>query len=72
MGIAQMRAFLKKKPESKTDWAYILKDHCWRPVKSYRKITKGKCKGGFEVTLFYPEGKKRIVDANHTRFIDCE
>ena len=68
----RMKKWLATRPKSKTSWAYILQDHCWRPIKSYRKITKGKRKGGYEVTLFYPEGKKRIVDASHTRFIDRE
>ena len=66
----KMKKWLATRPKSKTSWAYILKDHCWRPVKSYRKIALGAMKGAFEVTLFYPVGKKRIVDANHTRFID--
>ncbi len=64
----RMKTFLKDRPQSKTDWAWV-KD-CWRPIKSYRIVTRGKRKGDYEVTLFYPEGRKRIVPAGHTRFID--
>lgn len=41
---------------------------CWRPVKSYRTVTKGKKKGWVEVELFDPPGRKRIVSKNCLRY----
>jgi hypothetical protein len=64
----RMKTWLQKHaPKSKFDWAYILKEACWRPIKSYRTITRGKKKGWLEVELFYPEGRKRKIPASHLR-----
>jgi hypothetical protein len=54
-------------PQGKTDWAWVLKLACWKPVKSYRTVTRGRKKGWIEVTLFEPEGRKRIIPASHFR-----
>lgn len=54
-------------PDSKTDWAWINRDSCWRPVKSYREVKRGKHKGWLMVELFYPEGRKRMVPPNHLK-----
>jgi hypothetical protein len=54
-------------PKGKVDWGYIQRDACWKPIKSYRTVTRGKKKGQIEVTLFVPEGRKRIIPADHFR-----
>jgi len=41
------------------DWAWIR--DCWRPIKSYRTVKRGRKKGQIEVELFDPPGRKRIV-----------
>ena len=41
------------------DWAYV--KACWRPIKSYRTVKRGRKKGQIEVELFDPPGRKRIV-----------
>ena len=51
------------------DWAWVGgKYACWRPVKSYRTIVKGKKKGQVEVELYYPTGKKKIVPKNCVKY----
>ncbi len=73
----RMKTWLWKKHEEMLaaghkfdDWAWIKKDECWRPLKSYKIIGRGKNKGSYTVTLFWPEGKKRIVLAKDMRFAD--
>ena len=51
-------------------WAW-LKD-CWRPVKSYRTVKRGRRKGWIEITLYYPEGKKAKVPASHMRYKEVD
>jgi hypothetical protein len=68
----KMRKWLATRPASRTDWAYILKDACWKPIKSHRTVTRGKKKGWIEVTLFHPEGRKRIVPAEACRFAEIK
>ncbi len=41
------------------DWVWL--KSCWKPVKSYRTVVKGKNKGKVEVELHYPVGRKCIV-----------
>ena len=54
-------------------WAWVGgKCACWRPIKSYRTIVKGKKKGQIEVELYDPLGKKKIVLKNHVRYRDKE
>jgi len=48
------------------DWAYV--KACWRPIKSYRTVTRGRKKGQIEVELFDPPGRKRVVPKNHVRY----
>ncbi len=51
------------------DWAWVGgKCACWRPVKSYRTIVKGRKKGWIEVELYYPSGKKKTVPEKHMRY----
>lgn len=51
-----------------SDWCWVGgKCACWRPIKSYRTVTRGRKKGQIEVTLFEPPGKIRIVPVNHIR-----
>ncbi len=49
-----------------SDWAWV--GDCWRPVKSYRTVKRGRKKGHIEVELYYPTGKKKIVSKNHMRY----
>ncbi len=72
----RFREFLKckrqcKKLENKLfDWAWV-KD-CWRPVKSYRTVKRGRKKSWIEVTLYYPEGKKVKVPASSMRYKEVD
>ncbi len=51
------------------DWAWTGgKYACWRPVKSYRTIVKGKKKGQVEVELYDPLGRKKIVPEKYMRY----
>ncbi len=51
------------------DWAWVGgKYACWRPVKSYRTVVKGKKKGQVEVELYHPTGKKKIVPKSCMRY----
>lgn len=65
----RMKNFLRDHcPQGKTDWGWLGgKSACWKPIKSYRTVTRGKRKGQIEVELFVPEGRKRIIPANHFR-----
>ena len=51
-------------------WAWV-KD-CWRPIKCYRTVKRGRKKGWIEVTLYYPEGKKAKVSAAHMRYKEID
>ena len=68
----KMRKFLAAKREKARlenrlfDWAWV--GDCWRPVKSYRTVKRGKKKGWIGVELYYPVGKKRIVSKNHMQY----
>ena len=48
------------------DWVYT--GTCWKPVKSYRVINRGKFRGSILVTLFYPPGKKIKDRKEHMRY----
>ena len=51
------------------DWVWTGgKYACWRPVKSYRTIVRGKKKGQIQVELYYPSGRKVIVPKDHMRY----
>ena len=74
-----MRKFLAAKHEKARlenrlfDWAWVGgKCACWRPIKSYRMITRGQKKGCVEVTLYDPPGKKRIIPTNHLKLANRE
>ena len=55
------------------DWVWTGgKFACWRPIKSYRIVTRGKKKGFVKVTLFEPPGRTRVVPANHVRLANRE
>jgi len=45
---------------------------CWRPVKSYRTIKRGKKKGWIEVVLYYPENRKVKVQAAAMRYKEID
>jgi hypothetical protein len=49
-------------------WAWV--KECWRPVDSYRVVTKGRKKGWLEVVL--PDGRKHIIERSHTRGLPPE
>lgn len=48
------------------DWAWV--GDCWRPVKSYRTVVRGKKKGQIEIALYEPPGRKKIVPKEHMRY----
>ena len=68
----RMRKFLAERREKARlenrlfDWTWV--GYCWRPVKSYRTIVRGKKKGQIEVELYDPPGKKRIVLKSRMRY----
>lgn len=68
----KMKKFLAAKREKARlenrlfDWAYV--GDCWRPVKSYRTVKRGKKKGQIEIELYYPTGKKKVVPKEHLRY----
>jgi len=70
MANARMRKWLATRGSNLADFAWIPKDACWRPVKSYRTITRGKRKGWIQVELYYPEGRTRIIPAKYMRYKD--
>jgi len=47
-------------------WVWI--KQCWRPVKSYRTIKRGKRKGWIVARLFYPEGRTVTVHPTCVKF----
>ena len=49
-------------------WAWT--GSCWRPVKSYQVITRGKKKGRYRVELYYPENKKVVVPLRYVKFAE--
>ena len=76
---ARFREFLRAKHEKARlenrlfDWAWVGgKCACWRPIKSYRTVTRGRKKNQIEVTLFEPPGKTRIVPVNHVKLANRE
>ncbi len=52
------------------DWAWV--KSCWRPVKRYRTIKRGKRKGWIEVELFEPRGRKVIVSRQHIHYKEAD
>ncbi len=52
------------------DFAWV-KD-CWRPIKSYRTVKRGRKKGWIEVELYCPEGKKVKVRAAYMRYKEID
>ncbi len=48
------------------DWVYT--GRCWKPVKNYRVISRGKYRGSLFVTLFYPPGKRIKVKKECIRY----
>ena len=71
----KMRKFLaarreKARSENRLfDWAWVGgKYACWRPVKSYRTVVRGKKKGWIEIELYYPTGKKKIITEKYMRY----
>ena len=76
---ARFREFLRAKHEKARlenrlfNWAWVGgKCACWRPIKSYRAITRGRKKGQVEVELYYPIGCKRIVPLKACKFVEEE
>lgn len=67
-----MSTYLRKKREQAgpdyqpRTWAWV--KSCWRPVKDYRFIKRGKRVGRVKVELFYPEGKTITIPATHMKF----
>ncbi len=72
----KMRKFLAAKREKArsenrlADWAWV--GDCWRPIKKYRIIKRGRKKGQLKVELYYPVGKKYIVLARHIRYKEID
>ena len=71
----KMRKFLaerleRARSEGRTfDWCWIGgKYACWRPIKSYRTVKRGKKKGQIQVELYCPIGKKIIVPGHHVKY----
>lgn len=68
----KFRKFLQRRHEDArlenrlSDWAFV-KD-CWRPVKSYRTVIKGKKKGWIRVELFDPPGRKCVVPKRRVHY----
>ena len=52
------------------DWAWI--GACWRPVKKYRIVKRGRKKGQIRVELYYPAGKKHVVPVRHIRYKEID
>ena len=51
------------------DWVWTGgKYACWRPVKSYRTVKRGRKKNQIEVELYDPPGRKRIVSGNYMKY----
>jgi len=64
----RMKTYIKLHPPKFCwDWVYLRRMGCWKPVKAWRTITKGRKSGDVEVTLYYPEGRKYIVPVNQLR-----
>lgn len=53
-----------------SDFAWV-KD-CWRPIKRYRIVKRGRKKGQIRVELYYPAGKKYVVLARHIRYKEID
>ena len=72
----KMRKFLverREKAQSEnrlSDWAWI--GDCWRPIKKYRIVKRGRKKGQLKVELYYPVGKKHIVPARYIRYKEID
>lgn len=72
----RMRSFLKCRRDCARlenrlfTWAWI--KCCWRPIKSYRIVKRGRKKGYVEVELYYPEGKKHKVRPSHIRYKEVD
>ena len=52
-------------PDNSQLWAWV-KD-CWRPIKSYRIVKRGKKRGWVEVELYDPPGRRRVVPTTSIR-----
>lgn len=52
------------------DWCWV--KCCWRPVKGYRTVKRGRKKDWIEVLLYDPEGKKVKVPAAHMRYKEVD
>ncbi len=48
------------------DWAWTRS--CWRPIKSYCTVKRGKKKGQIRVELYYPENKRIVVLPKHVKY----
>lgn len=48
------------------DWCWL--KSCWRPVKFYRTVKRGRKKGQIEAELYDPPGRKVIVPKGHMRY----
>lgn len=71
MGIKMNRFLYAKREQARSenrlaDWAWVKGQ--WRPVQSYRTVTKGKKKSWVEVTLFDPLGRKKVVPKHHVKY----
>ncbi len=72
----KMRKFLVAKREKARSenrlftWAWV--GDCWRPIKKYRIVKRGRKKGQLKVELYYPVGKKHIVPARRIRYKEID
>ncbi len=68
----KFRKFLQRRHEDARlenrlfTWAWVR--DCWRPIKSYRTVTRGRKKGQVEIELFDPPGRKRVVPKKCMRY----
>ena len=54
-------------------WAWVGgKCACWRPIKKYRTVKRGRKRGQIEVELYHPAGKKCVVPVGHVRYKDID
>lgn len=65
-----MSTFLRKK-QAESDYnprTWVWLKNCWKPVKNYRFIKRGKKRGWVEVELFYPENKFVTIPVTSMKF----
>ena len=68
----RMKTYLNKIRQSEDyaprTWAWVR--DCWRPVKDYRFLKRGKKRGWVKVELYWPEGKTVTIPVTCMKFAD--